>query len=63
METLGYILLAYLIFRFGRWRGARRSTATARRAYIAGMQDALITDEEITVPQSREVEDWDRRLS
>lgn len=68
METLSYLLIAWLIFAFGRWRGRRRSEALARRAYIAGVDFGFNTMiEQLTeaagteIPPSDEVKEEERK--
>jgi hypothetical protein len=70
METLGYLLIAWLIFAFGRWRGRRRSEALARRAYIAGVDFGIHTmieqlreadAIEDSIPPSDEVQEEERK--
>lgn len=68
METLGYLLIAWLIFAFGRWRGRRNKEALARRAYIAGVDFGIHTMVErlheatgSSVPPSDEVQEEERK--
>jgi hypothetical protein len=70
METLGYLLIAWLIFALGRWRGRRNKEALARRAYIAGVDFGIHTmveqlSEEVvsSVPPSDEVQEEERKRS
>ncbi len=68
METAGYLLIAWLIFALGRWRGRRNKEALARRAYIAGVDFGINTMIEqlneatgSPVPPSDEVQEEERK--